>query len=264
MRAYTAILSARFRMLLQYRAAALAGLGTQIFWGFIRIMIFAAFYAAAGDAKEPLTFAQVVTYIWLGQAMLRLLPIWNDGELQGMIRSGSVAYELVRPVDLYNFWYARAIALQTAPTLLRSIPMLVLALLFFGMQWPATIAGGAAWIVCTMGAVLLASSIVTLVNITLLWTLVGDGARSVVGLMAWLLSGMVVPLPLFPPWAQSILVWLPFRYIVDVPFRLYVGDIPAGQAAGLLLQQMAWTAVLVLLGRVILARGVRRMVVQGG
>ena len=36
MRPYWAVLSARFRMLLQYRAAALAGLGTQVFWGLIR------------------------------------------------------------------------------------------------------------------------------------------------------------------------------------------------------------------------------------
>ena len=36
---YRAILSARFRMLLQYRAAALAGLWTQIFFGFVLLMM---------------------------------------------------------------------------------------------------------------------------------------------------------------------------------------------------------------------------------
>lgn len=40
---YLAILSARFRTLLQYRAAAAAGFGTQLFWGLIRMMIFEAF-----------------------------------------------------------------------------------------------------------------------------------------------------------------------------------------------------------------------------
>lgn len=264
MRAYAAILSARFRLLLQYRAAALAGLGTQIFWGFIRVMIFGAFYAAAGDAPQPLRFAQVVTYIWLGQAMLRMLPSWNDGELQAMIRSGNVAYELVRPVDVYNLWYARAIALLTAPMLLRAVPMLAMALLLFGMQLPASLEAGAAWALCTLGAALLSASIVTLLNITLLWTLVGDGVRALAGFASWLLSGIVVPLPLFPPKAQVVLEALPFRYIMDVPFRLYVGDIPAGQAAALFLQQLVWTAVLALIGRWILSRGLRRVVVQGG
>ena len=50
MRAYVAVFGARFRALLQYRAAALAGLGTQVFWGLIRVMIFGAFYATAAEA----------------------------------------------------------------------------------------------------------------------------------------------------------------------------------------------------------------------
>ncbi len=41
---YLAVFSARIRMLLQYRAAAMAGMATQIFWGWIRVMIFAAFH----------------------------------------------------------------------------------------------------------------------------------------------------------------------------------------------------------------------------
>ncbi len=52
--AYCAILSARFRMLLQYRAAAFAGFVTQLFWGLIRVMIFSAFYRSS-NAPQPMT-----------------------------------------------------------------------------------------------------------------------------------------------------------------------------------------------------------------
>jgi hypothetical protein len=62
-------------MLLQYRAAAVAGFGTQVFWGLMRIMIFEAFYRSS-SADQPMTFPQVVTYVWLGQAMLAMFP-WN-------------------------------------------------------------------------------------------------------------------------------------------------------------------------------------------
>ena len=73
MKAYWAVLSARFRTLLQYRAAALAGLGTQVFWGLIRVMIFGAFYRST-TAPQPMTYPEVVTYVWLGQAFIRMLP----------------------------------------------------------------------------------------------------------------------------------------------------------------------------------------------
>ena len=59
-----------------------------------------------------MTFPQVLVYIWLGQALLALLP-WNvDKEIAEQIRSGGVAYELLRPVDLYGFWFARTLAFR--------------------------------------------------------------------------------------------------------------------------------------------------------
>ena len=45
-----------------------------------------------------------------------------------MVRTGAVAYELCRPLDLYALWYARAIAWRTAPVLLRAVPMFVFAM----------------------------------------------------------------------------------------------------------------------------------------
>ena len=75
MGSYLAILSARFRMLLQYRAAALAGVATQVFWGLIRIMIFEGFYRSTTQV-QPMTLAQTVSYLWLGQAMLGL-TLWS-------------------------------------------------------------------------------------------------------------------------------------------------------------------------------------------
>ena len=128
MSAYLAVVSARYRLLLQYRTAAFAGFVTQFFWGAIRIMILGAFFATTMD-EQPMSFAQVVSYVWLGQAFLGILP-WNvDDELARMIREGGVSYELIRPLDLYTFWFARTVALRTATTTLRSVPMVLVALI---------------------------------------------------------------------------------------------------------------------------------------
>ena len=115
-------------MLLQYRAAAFAGLVTQCFWGAIRLMIVAAFYAASTQA-QPMSLPEVVVYIWLGQAFFGMLP-WNiDEEFAQKVRDGSVAYDLLRPVDLYAFWYSHTLAYRIAPTTLRAIPLGLLAML---------------------------------------------------------------------------------------------------------------------------------------
>ena len=69
-------------------------------------------------------------------------------------------------------------------------------------------------------------------------------------------SGMVVPLPLFPDWAQPILNALPFRGIVDVPFRLYMGHLPVTEAPFLIAQQILWVVVIVFVGRLVMGIGV--------
>jgi len=262
-KAYRAIISARFRMFLQYRAAAIAGVGTQLFFGLVLIMIYEAFYRSS-SAPKPMSYPQVVTYVWLGQAFLAMLPWYTDYEIYGLIRTGAVAYELLRPVDLYAFWYCRILASRSASTLLRAVPIFLIAGLFLGLRPPPTLASAAAWALAMLGALLLGCSISVLTMLSLLWTTSGLGITQLVSTVVLVLSGMSVPLPLFPDWARPILDVLPFRGLVDVPFRLYNGSLPPEEVLPLFLQQLAWTAGLVLLGRWLLGRGMRRLVVQGG
>ena len=263
MRAYWSVFSARFRTLLQYRAAAMAGVATQLFWGLIRMMIFAAFYASS-DAPQPMTYPEVVTYVWLGQGMLLLVMFGADPEVVQMIRSGTVAYELARPLDLYRLWYCRALAARTAPTLLRMAPVFLIAGLFFGLQAPASFTCAGLWLLATAAAVLLGAALATVLTISLFWTIAGEGITRLVSGSIFILSGMIVPLPLFPDWLQPVLTFLPFRGMADTPFRIYLGHIPPTDAVWAVAHQLAWAAGLVLVGRVLLARGLRRLVVQGG
>ena len=268
---YLAILSARYRMLLQYRAAAMAGAGTQFFWGFIRIMILQAFYrSSTGD--PPMNFADVVSYIWLGQALLGLLPWNHDREIEKLIREGGVAYELLRPLDLYSLWYMRTMATRVASASLRCIPIVLvagIALPILGIEgWslapPPSAAAALAFPVALLAAVALGCAITMLVHVSLLWTISGEGLAVVMPAAVTIFSGMVVPLPLFPDWSQPLLAALPFRGLADVPYRLYTGDIPADQAFGPIALSFLWVVVLIVLGRSFLARGKRVMVVQGG
>lgn len=263
MRAYVAIFSARFRALLQYRAAALAGLATQAFWGLVRVMIYGAFYAASTRA-QPMTLDEVVTYVWLTQALLMVLPWRPDPDVEALIRSGNVAYELVRPVDLHSLWLARAAAQRTAPALLRCVPMVTLALLFFGLALPAGPASALAFAVSVLAAITLSAALTTLLSVSLLVTLHGRGVHVLTVSVVNLFSGVIVPLPLLPEWIQPLSWVLPFRGLMDTPARLYMGHLPPQAALAAVGHQLLWAAILVLAGRWLLARALRRVVVQGG
>lgn len=271
MNAYTAIISARFRILLQYRAAALAGVVTQVFWGLIKIMILWAFYRVS-RTSQPITFEEAVGYTWLGQAFLGMQP-WNvDGDVRGQIRSGSIAYELARPVDLYAFWYCRAIGWKLAAPLMRCIPIFVFAGIVlpligsgdWSLRLPPTWGSTAGFALTLLGTLLLSCAITNLYNISFLWTVGGEGIFPLLGACSLLMSGMIIPLPLFPDWLATVFYALPFSGLADTPYRVYTGNYEAWKALPLFAHQLGWTVVLVLLGRWVLGRGLKRVVVQGG
>lgn len=270
-RAFLAIVAVRCKMLLQYRAAAVAGFGTQLFWGFIKVMVFVAFYASA-VSEPPMTLSQVLVYIWLGQALLVLLP-WNvDKEIAEQIRSGGVAYELLRPLDLYGFWFARTLAFRAAPTLLRMLPML--AFTYFVMPWvgladwalpgPASVASGLLFCVSCLGTLLLSTAFTMILHVSLMWTLSGEGFNRLMPGIVPLFAGLIIPLPLFPDWLQGVLYWQPFRGMADVPFRIYSGHIPVEAAYLEIGMQLLWGVLLVWIGMSMLKRARLNLVVQGG
>ncbi|MDP2872008.1 MAG: ABC-2 family transporter protein [Bacillota bacterium] len=267
MRAYAALLRLRCLLLLQYRVAAFAGICTQVFFGLVRVMIFDGFFRSSSLA-QPMSFAHTVTYIWLGQALLGMLP-WNgDREVQDLIRTGNVSYELCRPVNLNGLWLSRCVALRSAPTALRAVPVILTASLLMPPEYrlapPASAAAALAWALTTAGAVLLAAAITNLYSIALLWTISGEGIARLVPPFVALLGGMLIPLSFFPDWMQPLLRWLPFSGLMDVPFRLYLGQLGPGDLAGALAHQLGWAFGLALLGQWLISRGLKRVVVQGG
>ena len=263
MKAYLAILYVRMATLFQYRGAAFAGVATQIFWAIIKTMILTAFYAQT-SAAQPISLVQAITFIWLGQALLALLP-WNiDKELEAQVKNGNVSYELVRPINLYCLWYARAFAIRTVPTIMRCIPVFIIAILFFGLSAPISWAASLAFGVSLIFGAFLSAAITTLIIISLFWTISGEGIQRLMPHVALLLSGLIVPLPLFPEWLQPFLSLQPLRGVIDIPSRLYTGVIPVQEAFYYLGFQLIWILILVGVGKWLMNCALRQIVIQGG
>ena len=267
MKPYLAMFRIRFINALQYRAAALAGMATQFAWGFMEIFAFAAFYRANPDAF-PMEFSQTVSYIWMQQAFLALFMMWFwENDIAAAITEGGVAYEMVRPVDLYSRWFCQASANRLARAALRCAPILILAFIV-PEPYRMTLPPNAGQLLLFLLSALLALCVVVafsmLMYISLFYTLSPMGVRIIVAVLSDFLAGATVPLPFFPEPVRAAAELLPFAAMQNMPLRIYSGNIAGTGALTGIALQVFWFAVLLFIGRLTMSRALQKVIVQGG
>lgn len=252
---------------LTYRTAALAGVATQFFWGLIFIMVYLAFYgeaaSVAGFTKEHL-----VSYIWLQQAFLVFIALWiRDNELFGLIQTGNIAYELIRPINLYSFWYTKLLSTRLASAALRCLPIIAIALLLpapYGLALPDSPVALALFLISIILGVMINVAISMFIYISVFITLSPIGSLLLFSVVGEFLSGLVIPIPLMPIWLKNLLMFLPFRYTADLPLRIYSGNVGLNEAVFGIGIQLIWLIMLPIVGNHLMNKAMKHLVVQGG
>jgi ABC-2 type transport system permease protein len=267
MRKYYALFRLRFIHSLQYRAAAAAGVVTQFAWGFMEILAFLAFYKA-NPSNFPMEFSHVVAYIWIQQTFLAVFMVWfYENEIFEAISSGAIAYTLVRPIDLYNRWFAQSVANRVAKALLRSVPILLVAFLVpppLRLSLPNSGTQLLLFIISFVLGLGVVIAYTMIVYVTTFYTLSPVGVRIIAAMLADFLAGAIIPLPFFPMGVRNAAELLPFAAMQNMPLRIYSGNIAGVEAIKGIGLQIFWLLVLVTLGRLILRRALGKVVVQGG
>lgn len=257
---YPQLVRAGFQRYATYRQAALAGLATNTVFGLLRASVLVAVLAQRGPVAGY-DVAAAVTYVWLGQGLLNVVNLWSDRELAGRVRTGDVVIDLGRPWDLQTALLAGDLGRGAHAVLMRLLPPMAFGALFFPFRWPEHPTTWALFVIAMALGTAVSFGIRFLLNVSAFWLLDARGVLAVWGTVGGLLSGLILPLAWFPAWAQAVLAWTPFPALFQMPIDVFL---ERGDAVGILARQLGWAAVLFALGRVALARGTRRLVVQGG
>jgi ABC-2 type transport system permease protein len=263
-RVYWRLLAAGFRRQSAYRLAALGGLVANLTFGLLKVAVLFATVRAAGGELHGYDTAAMSTYVWLSQGMLGSVNLTGRTDLALRVKDGQVAVDFLRPVDLQ----AATIATESGAALFalipRGVPSVVLGALTVGLQLPTEPVFYLLGLLSLVLAVVVSAATVYLVAVAGFWLVETRGLQILYMLLSGFLGGLYVPLALFPAWLRVVASATPFPSFMMYPIDVLSGMGGAGNAARLVLAQLAWVAAVAAAGQALTRAGRRKLEVQGG
>lgn len=245
-----------------YPWATVAGAFTNTIFGFLQAYILLAVYrhrSSIGGFDE----GDSVTYVWLAQSMIMTVYIFSWWELAWRIRDGSIATDLLRPLNPQRYWLAFDLGRAPYHFLFRGLPPFVLGALVFELHWPSPF-DAVAFLVSLALAVVVSFGFRFVYNTVAFWLLDFRGVVTLSTTVVIFFSGMAIPIRYFPAPLRDACYALPFASVIQTPVDIWLGKREGLALAGMLALQLGWALALLGIGRLLLGRATRRLVVQGG
>jgi ABC-2 type transport system permease protein len=154
-----------------------------VVFGFVRCAVLLTVFAGSAQVAsyDP---SRTVTFVWIGQALLAVVLLWGNTDFGDRVRSGDVAIDLLRPVDLQAALLAEDLGRASFALLTRfTIPLLV-GLTFFELSLLSSALRWTAFGLSVLLATLVSFAIRFLLNLVAFWLLDWRGLLSLHAVIA--------------------------------------------------------------------------------
>lgn len=262
---FLAVARQSLRKQLAYRAANLAGLATNAFFGFLRASVVIALFAAKDNARVGgFDLRAAITYTGVTQALIVWVSLWGWWDLIRAIKTGDIASDLHRPLGLFWYWCAQDAGRAIAQFVMRSLPIMLLYAVLFQLTLPRNAAQWFGFIASMLIAWLLSFTWRFLYSLSGFWVTDAIGIGRAAMFLVTFTSGFLMPIGFFPQWTQMLLQATPFPSFINTPIEIFVNVATGERMAVLLALQAFWSIVLIALAHIVLFAGVRRLTMEGG
>lgn len=253
------------KYLVAYRLALSKALAfrTNLLLGSVNVLVWFGslilLYRAIGGSLGSYSTAELVTYV-LGTSFLTAL-LFNNSVMDQMateIFEGDLVNYLLRPINYFLYWIARAAASRSVLFVIAGVEILILAHFVSSevlLQWNPLIL--LQTITLLVGSLILMTLFDFIAASFSFWTGRNFGARWLVTICLRFLSGAALPIALMPGWAQTIMNATPFPSLIATPVQSYLGQTAGPLFVSALLTQWIWIIVLAALMTLLWRRGTR-------
>lgn len=207
---------------------------------------------------------EFLAYFLAAFIVRQLTGSWAAWQMNFEVRQGTLSMKLLRPIHPI-ITYATENLSYLPMRLVITAPAVAAILIALGPKYfPQTIIGWALWFIGTVGG----WAVIFLINVCIgslaLFMKSSLKLMDAYLAMAFVFSGYLIPIELFPDVMRRVINWLPFRYTIGLPIELLVSRHSLTEAAWLVLSQWSWVAFLLLTATLLWKRGLRRFEAYGG
>ncbi len=228
-----------------------------IFWG-----IYQALYAGR-DVVDGITISMVTTNFILSLCLDAVFCV-NDFYLPDRIRDGSIANELLLPINFPGRMLAENLGNAMFNLIYHFIPAMVVCALVMGIQPPKN----ATCLLLFVLSALLGYGVLWSISYALqtcaFWLLNVWSLMTIKTVFINVLSGSMIPLWFMPDWIKGFMNFLPFSSIYFTPVQIYLGQLSFRETFFRCIVQIIWIVIIYKIGSILWNKGKRKLVVQGG
>lgn len=237
---YVALGKAAWALTVEYRAQIVIWMMSS----FLMVIMLMVWLSISRDGDvNGFSSADFVTYFMIGWVVRNLTAVWSSWELDLAIREGRLSPMLLRPIhpihnEIATNWVEKGLRLIIV------LPIAIVVLTFTpGVRLALTPPNLLAFALSIAGAWLITFMSDYLIGMLAFWTTQTSAFINGFYGVRLVLSGIIAPIAMFPPAAQSILQWLPFPYMLNFSVDILMGRVQGEQMLLGFAIQSAWAIV---------------------
>lgn len=262
MSAYLAYFKISFKQNTIYRVEWLLGILNNCIQIFISIAIWRALYGASFEING-VGFTMIATNFILSQGLSHVFTT-SDLAIQKKLRDGSIANELLKPVDYRKILLANNLGNILFKLISNFLPSMIITSFIAGIMPPVSFTAAILYVVSLIFGFAILWSISMIVQMTAFWIMNVWSISTIKDVFVKVLSGATLPLWFMPKPILKIIEWTPFEAIYHIPLKIYLGELGIAEVGGELIKQIVWIVLLYSISCFMWARGKRKIVLQGG
>jgi len=267
-RTYLPFAANELKSQLAYRGAFYIWAFISLFGSFISYFLWMAIYGNSESGMiGGLSQNEMVVYIFMVYVTSSMVSIAISTWVGYDVVEGRVAINLIKPMDYRASLIARALGNMIyrllVPGIFIWIGLELYKVFVLKMELVSVLT-----LLAYLCSVLMSFLIYVLFDfcfgMVAFFTTYIFGLRMAKSALLSFLTGQLIPISLFPAWAQEAFEFLPFSSMVYTPVMVYLGKYTGISLAWALGKQVIWVVLLYLLGSIIWKQVTKRLVVLGG